>query len=188
MALQAWIVKLYPLSDQMKESLETLFAQVPGWQMVLLIVLVPAVCEELAFRGFILSGLRNLGSKWQAIIYSSLLFGLSHSILQQSILASLTGVILGFIAFQTGSILPAMIFHMVHNGLALSIGALASRWDGAPALLGLVARVEEDAIFYHWPVIVLTALLAMFLLRWFDRRPHARSGKARRRRAMAQAW
>ena len=39
---------------------------------------MPAVCEELAFRGFILSGFRRLGHKRRAIVYSALLFGLTQ--------------------------------------------------------------------------------------------------------------
>ncbi len=61
------------------------------WMLLLLIAVVPAVCEELAFRGFILSGFRHLGSKRRAIVYSALLFGVAHGILQQSLIASLVG-------------------------------------------------------------------------------------------------
>ena len=44
--------------------------------------LLPALCEELAFRGLILSGFRHLGHKWRAIVYTALFFGLTHGVLQ----------------------------------------------------------------------------------------------------------
>ena len=47
--------------------------QADFWPLLLVIALVPAVCEELAFRGFILSGFRHLGHKWRAIVLSALL-------------------------------------------------------------------------------------------------------------------
>ena len=53
------------------------------WQAVLLFALLPAVCEEVAFRGFILSGLRHMGHKWRAILISSIFFGVAHGMLQQ---------------------------------------------------------------------------------------------------------
>ena len=81
--------------------------------------MIPALCEELAFRGFILSGLRHLGHKWRAIFFSALLFGLTHGILQQSLIASLVGMVIGFLAMQSGSILPGMAFHVVHNALGV---------------------------------------------------------------------
>ena len=88
------------------EKMQELFRGADFWTLVLVIAVVPAVCEELAFRGFILSGFRHLGHKWRAIVYSALLFGLTHGILQQSLIASLVGVVLGYLAVQSGSILP----------------------------------------------------------------------------------
>ena len=96
------------------------------WVLLLLIAVVPAVCEELAFRGFILSGFRHLGHKRRAIIYSALLFGLTHGILQQSLIASLVGVVLGYVAVQSGSILPCMVFHLCHNSLAIVNSRIAA--------------------------------------------------------------
>ena len=86
-------------------------SQADFWPLVLLIAVVPAVCEELAFRGFILSGFRHLGHKWRAIVFSAMLFGVTHGILQQSLIACLLGVVLGYLAVQSGSILPGMVFH-----------------------------------------------------------------------------
>ena len=88
--------------------------------MLLLLTLAPAVCEELAFRGFILSGFRHLGHRWRAIALSAVFFGLAHTvILQQSLLACLLGIVLGLLAVQTGSLLPGVLFHLVHNSLVL---------------------------------------------------------------------
>ena len=121
--LQTVVQQLYPVSESVRPALEKmteLFRQADFWPLVLVIAVVPAVCEELAFRGFILSGFRHLGHKWRAIIYSALLFGLTHGILQQSLIASLLGVVLGYLAVQSGSILPGMVFHVCHNTLAVA--------------------------------------------------------------------
>ena len=48
------------------------------WFPLLLVALVPAVCEEIAFRGFILSGFRHLGHRRRAIVDTALLFGRSR--------------------------------------------------------------------------------------------------------------
>src|SRR6185295_19082690 len=69
--LNVLVQNLYPISDQMHKLMAGLFDEGPPlWQLVLVLALVPAVIEELAFRGFILSGFRHVGHKWQAIALS----------------------------------------------------------------------------------------------------------------------
>lgn len=86
--------------------------------------LTPAVCEELLFRGFVLSAL-NRYSTWWAIFVSSIMFGLMH-VLTSNVLAverffptAFMGLLLGFVAVRTGSILPGMVLHFLHNALLL---------------------------------------------------------------------
>ena len=58
----------------------------------------PAVCEELAFRGFILSGLEHRHRTRSAILLSALMFGFLHvllSLFQQLFNATLLGIVLG---------------------------------------------------------------------------------------------
>ncbi|MFW6171664.1 MAG: ABC transporter permease subunit/CPBP intramembrane protease, partial [Planctomycetota bacterium] len=117
------IARLYPVNEEVASQaghFKTIISSAPGfWAILGLLALTPAICEELAFRGFILSGLRHLGSKWEAILISSLFFGITHGILQQSISAVMLGMVLGFVAIQTGSLFPAIIFHFTYNSLGL---------------------------------------------------------------------
>ncbi len=118
--LQTVVTKIYPVNEQVAEQLHELLRRRDAARPALLVVaVVPAICEELAFRGFILSGLRHLGHRWRAIILTSIFFGVTHPIFQQSLVACIVGVLLGFIAVQTGSILPGIVFHMVHNSLGV---------------------------------------------------------------------
>ncbi|MGE3779620.1 MAG: ABC transporter permease subunit/CPBP intramembrane protease, partial [Pirellulaceae bacterium] len=82
------ISELYPLSPAIESharSLTGILDQAPHFAAVLIVLaLVPAVCEELAFRGFILSGMRHVGNKWTAIAGSALFFGATHAFVQQS--------------------------------------------------------------------------------------------------------
>jgi sodium transport system permease protein len=119
--LQVIVQWIYPLNEQLKEQLATLnFQSQSLWMSLLVFAALPAICEELAFRGFVLSGLRHLGHKWTAIVVSSVFFAAAHAFFQQSIVACLLGLILGFVAVQTGSILPGVLFHLVHNSLAVA--------------------------------------------------------------------
>ncbi len=128
--LARWVQMLYPVDPAMKESMKQAFAgaEQHPWLLFLTIAVVPAFCEELAFRGFILSGLRTEGSTLRAVVISSLFFGVSHLILQQSLLATLVGMVPALMVVATRSIWPGMIYHLLHNGLMLATQFAADAW------------------------------------------------------------
>lgn len=76
--------------------------------------IVPALVEELAFRGVILGSLRKYGDGF-AVIVSAALFGLFHANFLQIPFAFVIGLILGFLTVRLNSILPAMIIHFTNN-------------------------------------------------------------------------
>jgi len=170
--LQSLVIQLYPYSPQSEQALRRIQAVIdaaPLWQVILVVAATPAVCEELAFRGFILSGFRHLGHKWRAIIYSALFFGLTHMILQQSLIVCLVGTVVGYLAVQSGSLLPGVVFHLVHNTLAVSVGRMPAQWfDRWPALRTWIDRTPQG-LEYSWSLIVAGGLLGVLILLWFRR-------------------
>src|SRR5581483_3523072 len=84
------------------------------WQAFVL-ALLGSVCEELAFRGFILSGLRRRFSPWMAVFITSFLFALSQLNVFQFLPHFVVGVALGVLVLRSGSVLPAMLCHFAFN-------------------------------------------------------------------------
>jgi sodium transport system permease protein len=82
---------------------------------LLFLSLLPAVCEELAFRGFILSGLRRRFRPWTAILLSSFLYALYQMNVFQFVPHFIVSVVLALLVTRTGSVLTAMVFHVVWN-------------------------------------------------------------------------
>ena len=73
-ALNSLIVRLYPIAPDLKRAMNGLHSKFESADLGLLILcvaVVPAICEELAFRGFILSAFRSLGNNRRAIIVSA---------------------------------------------------------------------------------------------------------------------
>ena len=177
--LNVAVARLYPLSDRMSEDLSAMtsvFHTVPIWQLLLLMAVVPAVCEELAFRGFILSGFRQSGHKWRPIIYTSIFFALGHAILQQSIVACVMGIVIGYMAVQTRSIWPCMVYHMCHNGIQMSTIRLTPELLNRVPILGYLFDLSEEATLpCPWPVVVVSAAAAVGLLAWFHYLPNKNS-------------
>jgi sodium transport system permease protein len=191
--LQFLVQTLYPVSDAVAAHAR-LFASVLelapyAWLPLALLAVLPALCEEVAFRGFILSGLRHLGHKWWAIVLSAVFFGVAHGILQQSILATLLGVVLGYLAVQSGSLFPCIIFHMTHNGLLL----LSTKVHIAPETIAhwpplklFVQPIEgsELGYIYAWPGVIVGITVAMSVLVWFHRLPYQKTDEEQLQEAL----
>jgi len=84
------------------------------------------ILEEIIFRGFILKSMQKYGNL-TAIIVSSILFSMFHLNLVQFVNPVIMGVVLGFIAIKSKSIVPSIIAHIFNNSItfiALGISLL----------------------------------------------------------------
>jgi membrane protease YdiL (CAAX protease family) len=87
-----------------------------GWRMVVLVGCVqPAIVEELAFRGVILSAMLQILGRRDAIIVSALLFMLLHLAVLGFPHLLLIGLALGYMRVRSGSLYPCMLMHLIHN-------------------------------------------------------------------------
>ena len=176
-AIGKMVTHLYPMDERIGQMLQGIFTpEPPLWQILLVIAVLPAICEELAFRGFILSGFRHMGHKWRAIVFSSVLFGFAHMVLQQQLIAGLVGLVIGYIAVQSGSIWPCMLFHVTNNSLGVLVNMIpAQTVRSYPILNWMMTRDEAGAYSFAWPVVALGALAAAYLLLWFSRLRYERT-------------
>ncbi|MEI8374041.1 MAG: ABC transporter permease subunit/CPBP intramembrane protease [Planctomycetota bacterium] len=178
LALNSLVMHLYPIAPEMKrliDDLQTKFASADLGLLILCVAAVPAVCEELAFRGFILSGCRNLGNNWRAILVSAILFGAAHGLLQQSINACVLGIVLGYLAVRSGSLLPGVAFHFLHNAMTVLIAKITPELIDRFPLLGFLVQPSGEGPAYQWPVYLFGGVTSLALLGWFTWFPEARS-------------
>lgn len=170
--LGVWLTRMFPLPPELlalEERLGSVEVSVP--QMLLFMALLPAICEEIAVRGVILSGLRTRIAAGWAILFSALFFGFIHEFaVQQAISAALLGGVLGYIAVKSRHLLPCVAFHMSYNGLHLlrasySDRLIALRDDSA--LVGWLISPELTKTGVDFtPLALLIAGLAAALLIW----------------------
>lgn len=194
------VQQLYPMPEATTQAYGLLFDQqlsLPA--MLLALAVAPAICEELAFRGLILSGFRRLGHKRLAILFSAIFFGLAHFVLQQSIVAAVLGMVIGYLVVQTGSILPGMIFHFIHNGLLVTFGWMSQRAAASNQSLRLdgwewfVRSSAEEGWRFQWPAVAFAAAMTLGLLTYFRRLPYEQSKEeslqeSLERQAIQPAW
>jgi sodium transport system permease protein len=92
--------------------------------LLLVVALLPAVCEELVFRGVLLHGLGSRLRAWQAIVLSAVIFGAFHLSFETAVRFLPTawlGLVIGFVVWNTRSILPGMLMHLLNNAFVVLI-------------------------------------------------------------------
>lgn len=90
---------------------------------VALIALMPAVCEEMYFRGMMQGMLRNYLRPLVLCLSIGIAFGLFHMSVFRIVPTAILGILLGTIVLKTGSIFPAMLLHFSHNASLLYVTA-----------------------------------------------------------------
>lgn len=89
--------------------------QIPFFVTLIVVAVIPAICEESIYRGVFFNGYRGAGTM-KAILMSGFLFGLFHMNLNQFSYAFCMGIIFAFIIEATDSIVASMFVHFVING------------------------------------------------------------------------
>ena len=161
-----------PETQRLLETVSQLIYSQPLWAVLLVLALLPAICEELTFRGFIFGGLMRDNGVLRAILLSSLFFGLAHSFLQQSIAATLMGLLLGLIAWRTGSVVCTIIIHVVNNTLSISLGWLSDRNIALPTALDWAAQTDSGHWNYSSTWIAVSVFLSLAMLVVLTRQSH----------------
>jgi len=109
-----------PLTGELQDLQSVLTPLSQRLLALVVLGLLPALCEEVAFRGLILTGLARRFKPWTAILLSSFLFSLYQMNVFQLVPHFVQGVVLGLLVLRTGSLFPAMVFHLVNNLLAVT--------------------------------------------------------------------
>ena len=118
----------------------------PTWLLVLVIAFLPALAEELFFRGGLLSGLEGWGQT-AAILISALCFAMIHGSTANFLGPLTAGLLFGYMTIITGSVWPAVFGHFFNNLFYLAMSYLLKRY----------------AAFGIWPYFVMLAAAVLFL-------------------------
>jgi membrane protease YdiL (CAAX protease family) len=97
---------------------------------VIAIGIVAGAAEEVFFRGYMQSMLRERWRPALAIVVTSVCFGALHLDLLHAPLAIALGVYLGFVTERAGSALPAVVCHIVNNAVYTLLTAMVGSWEG----------------------------------------------------------
>lgn len=120
----------------------------PDWAALLTVAVLPAVCEELFFRGFALGSLCGVTGKWAAIGASAALFGIVHMDPFRIPIAAGVGVALGFVAWETRSLVLPMLMHATYNLSLVVISRIAV--NGSEGIDGATGGTDKLSVTLHF--------------------------------------
>lgn len=128
-ALHAWIERVWPTPPEVREAMHRMVIPQGGARPLvvdlLALALVPAVAEELMFRGVLFGALRPRIGATGAVLVSAIAFGLYHGSIYRFAPAAFAGILLGFTRAASRSLWPALAFHLANNAgviIAMHLG------------------------------------------------------------------
>ena len=148
------------------ESSQAELAQNSLWINLVVMAVIPPICEEFTFRGLYYNGYRQRGV-WCAVLGSALAFGLMHMNFNQFCYAFVLGIAFGILLEATGSIFATMTAHFVINGwstVLMAVSKLLTRIDssGSSAASGADTQLTTQMMISAINVYSVIAAICIF--------------------------
>jgi membrane protease YdiL (CAAX protease family) len=146
------------------------FRQAPFGLTFFVVGVLPGICEELFFRGFLLGGFRQKYPAGTAIIIAGVLFGVFHFDPYRFLPVTLLGILFGYLVVTTGSILPGMLAHTTNNTLSLVLSAAALKYQGqSPVEMAQQEILSVQTLLTLVPIVLLALFIFISALRALPR-------------------
>lgn len=161
-----WLEEVFQEQESQMRQLTEYLTQFGSFQdfliAFLIIAILPAVGEELLFRGLIQTQLgRALRSPHAAIWFTAFLFGAIHFQFYGLLPRVFLGAIFGYLYYWSGSLLLPMLGHFINNGFSLIMYYLYQEQ-------AIEYNMEESAALpYSYILVFLLLGVAGF---WYFRR------------------
>lgn len=119
-----WINSFVPVPEVMAEMQDTMAEMISSFlksdNVLLLgvfhIGVVPAVCEEIMYRGYVQRAFEKSWGVVAAILISGAIFGAYHLQISNFLPLATLGIFLAYVTYISDSLIPAMVAHFVNNG------------------------------------------------------------------------
>ena len=141
-----------------------LFASLSLPKALFVSALVPAITEELAFRGVILTGYKKT-PVLIGVLMSSFYFGVMHFTISQLFYAIAGGIIFAYLVKVTKSIYSSILMHFIFNGTQITIAHIAYKYT--PNINEQISNVTYTFKDLIYPLIYFLFTLPLLLLSIF---------------------
>ncbi len=141
-----------------------LFASLSLPKALFVSALVPAITEELAFRGVILTGYKKT-PVLIGVLMSSFYFGVMHFTISQLFYAIVGGIIFAYLVKVTKSIYSSILMHFIFNGTQITIAHIAYKY--IPNINEQISNVTYTFKDLMYPLIYFLFTSPLLLLSIF---------------------
>ena len=150
-----WMAELQQTMDEMiKKLLKTENILVLG---LIHIGMVPAICEEIMFRGYVQRSLEKSWGIWASIFVSGFVFGAYHLQITNILPLAALGILFAYITYISDSIIPAMFAHFANNGGQVVLSSFY------PEMLDADVSPETQL---PWLLIIFSIIVTAGLVYW----------------------
>lgn len=156
--LGALLVPIFPESAQGLTELDDMLVNQPVFLLILVVALMPAIGEELLFRGFVMGTLKNRCRPVVTVLVTTLVFAAYHMSLIKMFTIGIVGLGLTLAAYKTGSIAASMCVHFINNLLSVLITKYPGQMQKALPVLFKERLSVSDLLLLAAAVIICAAL------------------------------
>ena len=157
------LVPFFPESADGLTQLDDMLTSQPAVVLILVVALMPAIGEELLFRGFVMGTLKNKCIGVIAVLVTTLLFAAYHMSLIKMFTIGIIGFGLTYAAYKSGSIVTSMCMHFLNNLLSVLITKYPKQMQHVLPVLFKESLSASDLLLMI-AVILICAALGLLLL------------------------
>ncbi len=157
------LVPFFPESADGLTQLDDMLTSQPAVVLILVVALMPAIGEELLFRGFVMGTLKNKCTGVIAVLVTTLLFAAYHMSLIKMFTIGIIGFGLTYAAYKSGSIVTSMCMHFLNNLLSVLITKYPKQMQHVLPVLFKESLSASDLLLMI-AVILICAALGLLLL------------------------
>ncbi len=166
-AVKSFLDKLNSMVDQTYSNLLSTKSILDGLFVIIVVSVVPALCEEVMFRGFIQKSFEfKLKPIWAAVI-TAIFFGLYHFNPYGLIPLIGLGLYFGYAAYMSNSIFVPMSLHFANNFMAVIFYFIFGDDDVINSTIDKNFNLQSSLLIFTG-LLVLFLVVIFFIKRYYE--------------------
>lgn len=153
-SVNEYLIELFELMGYQRR--QSFLPDYSGWKVVPVLItyaVIPAIFEEIMFRGILLNNTEEGAGTVRAILLSGFCFSLYHGSVEQTVYQFICGCLFAFLAVRSRSVTPTVVIHFINNALIIILYAV-----------GAADTVTDKLIMSKTAEIIVSVLSAISLI------------------------
>lgn len=152
------ILGLFTNPNARDEGITSILSGMSPLASVILVALIPAVCEEFFCRGFLVRCFKQIKNEKLIILIVAVIFGAMHLDLLSFVQTAAFGAVMCYVAIKTESLLIPMIIHFANNAYSLISSYAQNEASQAGELVNKLYPIQAVALVILYSGIAIAAI------------------------------